>query len=325
MSFIKKLPLVFVILLFIAFICWFLYYDLQYITVNGKVTCKDIRNLYIPFPANIETIQVHEGDLVDSGSQLLTINVDDINLRRKQIAFEIAKARNEITIRQTEVSQLQSDLRYSQQMHQRYTDLLKRENFLLQKGATAPEKIEYFQDTLNLYDKSQRDLNTRISAENGNYATINLLNHKITMLGDELKNIDTHFRINAIDENVLLCPVKHGVICSVKVSQGDITGPEKPVVSILNLDSIVIIGQVPEKVIRFVNNGSPVKIVPKTNFWNRFKGSVRKRSEIAFQEQGMTYFRIEVSIDSPDKYLLPNSNVILKVHRKFNLKNLFAL
>ncbi len=325
MRLVKRLPLLLVTLLFIAFICWFLYYDLQYITIHGKITCKDVRNLYIPFPANVEKVHIHEGDLVDSGTQLLTINVDDINLRRKQIEFEIARARNEIKIRQTELAQLKSDLHYSQQMHQRYTDLLKREDFLVQNGATAPVKMEYFKDTLNLYSKTRHDLNTRIAAEMGSYATLNLLNHKILMLEDELRNIDSHFRINAIDENVLLSPVKHGAICSVNVSQGDITRSEKPVMTILNLDSIVIIGQVPEKVIRYIQQGSYVKIVPKTNFWQRLKGTVLKKSEIAFQEQGITFFRIEVKIESQGKYLLPNSNVILKIHRKFNITNLFAL
>lgn len=325
MRIVKKLPLLTVILLFIAFICWFLYYDLQYITIHGKVTCNDVRNLYIPFPANIEKVHIHEGDLVDSGTHLLTINVDDINLRRKQIEFEISRARNEIKNRQTELAQLKSDLHYSQQMHQRYTDLLKREDFLVQNGATAPVKMEYFKDTLNLYNKTQRDLNSRIAAEMGTYATLNLLNHKISMFEDELRNIDSHFRINAINENVLLSPVKHGAICSVNVSQGDITRSEKPVMTILNLDSTVVIGQVPEKVIRYIDQGSHVKIVPKTNFWQRHKGTVLKKSEIAFQEQGITFFRVEVKIESRNKYLQPNSNVILKIHRKFNVANLFAL
>lgn len=321
----KKLLFSTVILIFGLFISWYLYYDLQYVTIYGKVTGKQIRNFYLSFPAMVENVYVTEGTMVEAGKPLLSLNLDDIDLRQKQIEYEIEKALTDIELENAQVARFQSDLSYSIQMHQRFKGLLEREMVLLKSGSIALNTVEYYQDTLNYYLKEQNDLNAMISTKTNEHATVNLLKRKIQVLRDESENIRSNLRLNSIHDKVIFSPVKKGVINSVDIKPGDIVRSDKRVLSILDLDSIMIVGQVSEKAIRFIDLGAPAKVILRTDYWKPQWGKVISRSEMAFQDQGNTFFKIEIDLDTKRNYILPNCNVIIKIRRKANLKNLFSL
>lgn len=320
----KKLQLPLIIILLISFAAGFLYYELQYITIHGKVNCKDIRNFNLSYPCIVEKVYVTEGTAVKKGQPLLSLNLDDITLRKKQLEFEIQKTFNEIETENVEIQKLKSNLKYSKQTYQRYQGLLDRDKILLQQGAIAQADVEWYQDTLNYYDKGLNDLSMIIGSKTSKHTTIGILGQKIKLLKDELGKIDSFYRINSIHGREILSPIENGVVSSINVRPGDIAGSDRLAISILDLDSMVIVGNVPEKVIRFIEIGAPAKVIFKTNNWKRQRGRVRWRSEMAFQEQGATFFRVELDMDSKE-YLYTNGNVVIKISRKMNLKNLFDL
>jgi multidrug resistance efflux pump len=96
--------------------------------------------------------------------------------------------------------------------------------------------------------------------------------------------------------------------------EGDIATPERKLLSIANLDSIIVQANVVEEFIKDVKVGAEVTIIPQADKTKTYKGKVIYISSKAILDNGVTEVPTHISIDSKDGFLLPGFNVDVKIN-----------
>lgn len=159
-------------------------------------------------------------------------------------------------------------------------------------------------------DQLQTSLTQKLSLQDGSSQSqiekINQMQTELTLAKEKLNK-------NFLKENNIICNVPNGVVFDVGYVAGDIVGQSKKVLSILNLDSMVVAANVPEEFIKDVKLGAEVSFSPQADKTKVYKGKVTYISNNAITVNGETDVPVEISIINRDAFLLPNFNVDLKI------------
>lgn len=233
---------------------------------------------------------------------------------------------------------LASDLENAKKQYNKALNDLAQKQDLYKNWAISEKELKDFEDEVDRSEKAVNDI--KLSIENlkdRKQAEINELqssiNYKKAQLSDKsgsgvnridiqkLKNdmlrntvdmMKDKMKRSFIDSNRIVSDVKNGLIYTVDCSEGSMVGQNgmaSKLFSIMDLDSVVVEADVPEEFIKDVEVDDKVEIVPLSDRMKRYNGKVRVISNRAFQKNGETNVKVEISIDNPDDFLKPDFNV----------------
>ena len=94
---------------------------------------------------------------------------------------------------------------------------------------------------------------------------------------------------------------------------GDPVQPNVKLLNLVDMDSLVVVADVPEDFIKDVRIGSEVKILPLSDSEKTYKGHVLKISDMGIDKNGETMVQTEISIDDKDASIKPNFSVDVKI------------
>lgn len=213
----------------------------QAVEVYGVIKASDVRDVVVDFPAYVESINVKEGQTVNKGETLMTLNVNDFK---------------------AQINEKESEL-----------DLLEDQN----KGSS-------------------------------------LLDGKIKTLEESLKLLKGKLNQGNIKQNLVVSDAAKGLVYDMGYIKGDITVPGKKLLSIANLDSIVVCANVDQQFINQVETGAKVDIVPEYNKGTVYNGTVIFISTKALQNNGETTIPVEITFDEKVQGLIIDSDVQVKIY-----------
>jgi multidrug resistance efflux pump len=123
-------------------------------------------------------------------------------------------------------------------------------------------------------------------------------------------------RINKsyISENNIVCTMENGIVYDLGYKAGDSINPENKLLSLMNLDTIVVKANVAEEFIKDVKQGAKVEIIPVADKSRKYDGTVTAMAKNALVQNGETVIPVEISVDNKDSFLLPNFNVDVKIY-----------
>lgn len=129
----------------------------------------------------------------------------------------------------------------------------------------------------------------------------------------ELKNLTDSIDKASIRNDLLVCDVNRAAIDSIRFNPGDTIDAGSIIAILMDLDSLYVEVGIEEQSILQVHMDSNVQIIPEMDKTKFYTGKVTFVSAIASQRNNETIISIKVSIDNPDKFLMPNSNVKVKI------------
>lgn len=142
---------------------------------------------------------------------------------------------------------------------------------------------------------------------------IKIQREKVVGLEVEIKQMKDKLNKSYIKQNDLIADVPNGVVYEIGYVQGDIITQSKKVLSIMNLDSMLIEANVSEEFIKDVKVGAEVTIIPQADKSKSYKGKVTTIADKAVQKNGETNVPVQISIDNKDTFLLPEFNVDVRI------------
>ena len=140
---------------------------------------------------------------------------------------------------------------------------------------------------------------------------------KIIRLQNQLENLEYKlYSRNYLKEDQVVLDIPKGVVQGVNCANGDVVtknSDDLTLITIMDLNDVIIEADVPEEFIKDVNKGAQVKIIPLANDKREYHGEVTIIYNLAVEKNGETIVPIEVSINDLDQFLLPNFNVDVEI------------
>lgn len=330
----------------------------------GIVKAKDVKDIYIDFPAFIEDVPVKEGQEVKKGDVLLVIDYDEFKNQINSNEIEINSLKLEMENNQMELKSRQlvleklkkdlkelkdylknnnhpdlkhlaSDLDNAKKTYEDSLEDLRTQQELFKARTVSKEELEIFKRNIEKSKKSINDIETSIEKtkynlqkeiENlelsieQNTVTMDSYNNAKAIFEEKIKNLEKkneilNSKINKdyIKDNAIVSDMERAIVYDLNYVKGENVSSAKKLLSIVNLDSIIIESDVPEEFIKDIKIGSKVKIIPQADKSKNYNGKVTYISNKANEKNGETTVLIEVDIEDNDGFLKPNYNVNLEI------------
>lgn len=330
----------------------------------GIVKAKDVKDIYIDFPASIEDVPVKDGQEVKKGDVLLRINYDEFKsqinsneIEMNSLKLEMENSQLELKTSQLELEKLKKDLKELRDylnnnshpdLKQLISDLnnakkiqedslidLKTEQELFKTGTISKDELELYERNVENSKKSVNDIETSIEKTKRNLQkeidnlelsieqnsikmdsyknTKGISEEKIKSLEKKTELMNKKINRNYINNNSIISDMDRAIVYDLNYVKGESVDITKKVLSIVNLDSMIIEADVPEEFIKDVNISSKVAIVPQADKSKKYSGKVTHISNKANEKNGETTVCVEISLEDNNGFLKPNFNVNLEI------------
>ncbi|MFP4660645.1 MAG: efflux RND transporter periplasmic adaptor subunit [Halanaerobiales bacterium] len=139
---------------------------------------------------------------------------------------------------------------------------------------------------------------------------------KIGDIREEIEDLEKNlYHRDYLDGRDIISTLDTAVISNINCISGDYHQEGEILVSLLNLNELLVEADVPEEFIKDVKEGAAVRIIPLALPGREYHGRVVKISDMAEKRGGETVIPVEISIDDNDDFLLPNFNVDVEIEK----------
>lgn len=307
------------IILFILLFCiGFITYESLFINVNGIIKCRDIRNITIDFPAYIDHFYVQEGQIVKYGDVLVSLNINEfetlINNKKQQLydtIYESQKQNNNIKQLLNLLANQEKELDLSKK-------ILYDNQKLFKIGAISQYELDECEKVVQRNKMNLTESQLKIESETKGISASEVKKRKIDNIEKEIELLNMKFKECDIDSNNnIITLFTNGIVYDIKYKDGDFIDSKIKLFSIINLDSAYIEAKIPENLIKYVKIDANAEIIPLAFSSRKYYGKVKAISAMAVNVSDETFFIVNIQIKNPDKYLAPNQNVNIKIHKNW--------
>lgn len=307
----------------------------QTVQAFGAVKTKQVRGIMVDLPASIENVHVQAGQKVKKGDTLITLSLKEIEeqIKEKEDSLKVAKLElqklledvgsetNEEIDNKPEIMQAKNNMERNQIEYEKLEKDLQNKGTILKQGAISQSD---FNDFKIIVEQKQKEIeNDKIKLEdlkdkqrisnNKDALDVKIKKQNIASLEYQLQTLKDKIAESGIKGNKIICDISNGVIEKINNAAGDRLSGEKQIMSILDLDTLIVQANVPEDFIKDISIGSKAVITPLANPDKEYQGTVSGISNMAVQENGETVVPVEIAITAADEFLLPNFNINIKI------------
>jgi HlyD family secretion protein len=222
---------------------------------------------------------------------------------------------------------------------------LKNKESLYESGSISQSELKEFKEQVELKKKAVQDakwtleslknklneeidqLKTAVEQQQaqvgpGGYQTdIENQKKKIEMLEEDVKALKGKLSKSFLDNNCIVSEFQHCLIFEIDCVEGNIISSGQKALSIIDMDSLIVMADVSEDFIKDVKVGAPAAIVPQADRSRNYTGKVLAISGKTATKSGDTVVPVEISIDNRDEFLIPEFNVDVEIVIQENSAN----
>ncbi len=281
--------------------------------------------------------EVDQKEIELKSAQLCRENwLSDIEKQKEDLANLQEQYNNESY---PELKKLNNQLELMTKSYKESFQNIKLHEDLLDSDKISQGDYNSFKEAVLEYEKSVVELKSQIEIEKYNLKKeIDVLRHEVnkksrTIKGtdgtiincdslnqDSIKSLDKELKLmkektklDYIDGNYIVSDMEDAIVYDVGFVQGEKIDTEKKLLSLVDINSLVVEGSVPEEFINDIKLGQKVRIIPQSNKGKAYKGSITYIANKATKKVGETTVLVEASIDNNDGLLLPDYSVALEI------------
>lgn len=290
----------------------------------GVVKSDEITSVTISFAGEVMELLVKPGDLINQGTPLVTLNLDELEysilqkeMQLKAAQLEVSKAKKEVNGSKNneslEIKKSLNTLQYLEVHYDQEVRKLEEQKELLNLGSISKLDYELYEKQVKEIKKSVEDLQYHIEGLKGQLNTaevqLEILEVKASLIEGELLQLKDKLKIHNIINNQLICDIGSALVSEVMVNQGDIIQPGATILRLVNMDQLYMEAEIPEEFIKDVKIGARATMIPLADKDLRYEGKVIGVSSMAIVKNGETIVPIKISFQDPNGFLLPNFNI----------------
>ena len=285
----------------------------------GVVEANSIENISLDIEAEIAGINVKEGQQVKKGDILLSIDMkvyqEKIKSRQHEleiIRLEAKKLDNAGS--NPDMEKLENDLKYANEQIEKALKELEAQLKLYESGAISKYEYDGYAKAAEAKRKNAEDIKYQLDGlMHINGLGLAIQNEKAAAAESEIRQMKSKINRSFISGNNIICTVENGIVYDIGYKAGDKINPEKKLLSLMDMDTIVVKADVAEEFIKDVKPGAGVEIIPAADKSRQYHGKIAAIAKKAVEKNGETVIPVEISIDDKDSFLLPNFNVDVRI------------
>lgn len=284
----------------------------QTVEAFGIVVASEMKNITLDFQAPVETMHVIEGERVKSGQSLVTLDIMDMEnmIAEKKLSLSASKNNVERLLKGNDLNKLQNDLKNAKAIYSKSSEELKTKEQLFTAGSISQSELDSFKKVVDGDEKAVQDISYAInSLKNSKGQENEQQSLEVSVLEADLKLLEAKLSKPFLKGSDVICNVNNGIVYEIGYSEGDIAGPQKKLLSIMNADSLEIEADIPEEFIKDVRIGSTVTVTPVADKTRSYTGKVSYIPGRAVDQNGETQVVVRIKLDDVDEFLLPGFNV----------------
>ncbi|MCX7708628.1 MAG: efflux RND transporter periplasmic adaptor subunit [Clostridia bacterium] len=293
----------------------------QTVEAFGVARAKDIKNINISFPAIVDKVHVREGQKVKNGDNLITLDINEYKSQLKNKELELKALQSEINIvlankngSGPDIAKLQSDLRNAEDLFSKAAKELGDKEALFKAGSISQYDLDEFKKSYDAKKKAVEDAKFGIGTlRNNKSIEVDQKLNKASQLESDIALMKEKLSESYLKDNNIVSDVNNGVVYEIGYKQGDNVAHDKKVLSIMDLDTLIIEADVAEEFIKDVKPGAEVTIIPTADKSKNFKGKVARISDKAVQKNGETNIMVEIAMEDKNDFIMPEFNVDVKI------------
>lgn len=290
----------------------------QYVEAYGIVKSTDIRNITLEFQAPVEKIHIKEGERVKNGQRLVTLDLSEALSQLENKELELQAVQNELETSfsnaNPELKKLQNDLKNAQAVYEKDNSELTKKQQLYEAGSISLTELDAAKKLVEGDKKAVEDVAYAIESMKNSKGTLkDQKSIQAAVLEADLKLLKSRLEKTYIYGSDIVSDISNGLVYEIGYAAGDFASPQKKLLSILNLDKLIVEANIPEEFIKGVKTGAEVTIIPTADKSRQYKGKVTYIAGKAVRNNSETLVQVDISIDGLDGFLLPEYNVDVKI------------
>ena len=285
----------------------------------GVVEANSIENISLDIEAEIAGINVKEGQQVKKGDILLSIDMKAYQEKIKSRQHELEIIRLEAKKLDNagsnpDMEKLENDLKYANEQLEKASKELEAQLKLYESGAISKYEYDGYVKAVEAKRKNTEDIKYQLDGlMHINGLGLAIQNEKAAAAESEIRQMKNKINRSFISGNNIICTVENGIVYDIGYKAGDKINPEKKLLSLMDMDTIVVKADVAEEFIKDVKLGAGVEIIPAADKSRQYHGKIAAIAKKAVEKNGETVIPVEISIDDKDSFLLPNFNVDVRI------------
>ncbi|HPW42009.1 MAG TPA: efflux RND transporter periplasmic adaptor subunit [Bacillota bacterium] len=285
----------------------------------GVVEANSIENISLDIEAEIAGINVKEGQQVKKGDILLSIDMKAYQEKIKSRQHELEIIRLEAKKLDNagsnpDMEKLENDLKYANEQLEKASKELEAQLKLYESGAISKYEYDGYAKAAEAKRKNAEDIKYQLDGlMHINGLGLAIQNEKAAAAESEIRQMKSKINRSFISGNNIICTVENGIVYDIGYKAGDKINPEKKLLSLMDMDTIVVKADVAEEFIKDVKPGAGVEIIPAADKSRQYHGKIAAIAKKAVEKNGETVIPVEISIDDKDSFLLPNFNVDVRI------------
>jgi multidrug resistance efflux pump len=286
----------------------------------GVIEANDIQSISLDIVASVEKVDIKEGQQVKKGDVLLSLNLKQYleSIESKQHELSITRLEGEklaVEIANPEIEKLNNDLNFANLQLQKASTELEAQEKLYKSGAISKYEYDEFVKAVDAKRKNAEDIKYSLDVMlRSNSLGSAIQKERAASVESEIRQLKDKISRDYISESNIICTMDNGIVYELECKAGDVINPEKKLLGMMNLDTIVVKADVAEEFIKDVKLGAKVEIIPVADKSKQYNGKVISIAKNAVAQNGETVIPVEISIDNKDSFLLPNFNVDVKIY-----------
>jgi multidrug resistance efflux pump len=286
----------------------------------GIIEALEIENICLDIGAEVERVSVKEGQQVKKGDVLLSLNMNDymerIWSKQHELSIIRLEAQNlDIDSINPEIEKLGNDLSFANEQLQKASEELEAQEKLYKAGAISQYEYDEFLKAVAAKRKNAEDIKYELdSIMHSNDLGLAIQNEKASAMESEIRQMKEKLNKNYISGSNIVCTMDNGIVCELGYKAGDEVSSEKKILSLMNMDTLVVKADVAEEFIKDVKLDAKAEIIPVADKSSQYDGKVTNIARKAVVQNGETVVPVEISIDNRDGFMLPNFNVDVKIY-----------
>ncbi len=288
----------------------------QTVEAFGEVIATDVKNITLEFQAPVEKISVIEGERVKSGQSLVTLDTMEMEnmIAEKELSLAASKNNIERLLQGNDLNKLQNDLKNAKDIYNKSSEELEIKEQLYTTGSISQSELDSFRKIVDSDKKAVQDITYAInSLKNSKGMENEQQSLEVSVLEADLNLLQAKLGKPFLKGSDVVCNVSNGIVYDIGYSEGDIAGPQKKLLSIMDADSLEIEANIPEEFIKDIKIGSPATVTPVADKTRSCKGSISYIPGKAVYQNGETQVTVRIKLDNADDFLLPGFNVDVSI------------
>lgn len=295
----------------------------------GVVKSKNVANVLIEFAANLNVLNVREGQTVRKGDVLAVMDMSNYTSQIKAKEIDVRKAELEKQkLLHTNTLTLDNDPSYTKlveaaklagsQLETAEKDMADNKA-LLDSGAVSQRDYDKVKEEYNQKKKAYSDARIDVEQYKKNKKA---LANDIEIRGAEAESarimtegMEAKLNKDYIQGGNIVCPYDQAVVYDIGYAAGDTVNLDKKLFSIADSKELIVEADITEEFVGEIVNGAEVVITPVADKTKSYKGKVTRIYDMAKVKNNETVVPIEITIENNDGFLKPNFNVDVSIKK----------